>query len=72
MCDRSPRVHCELRAAGDRSGEKRVVRLMRPATLCTLVDYIDTWYNRDRRHSTLHYHSPAQYEQSLLRTAQAA
>jgi transposase InsO family protein len=28
--------------------------------------YIETWYNRKRRHSTLGYLSPAEYEQQLL------
>jgi putative transposase len=27
--------------------------------------YIETWYNPKRRHSTLHYLSPAQYEQQM-------
>ena len=27
--------------------------------------YIETWYNRRRRHSTLGYLSPAEYEQQL-------
>ncbi|MEO7040612.1 MAG: IS3 family transposase, partial [Gemmatimonadaceae bacterium] len=27
--------------------------------------YIETWYNRRRRHSTLGYLSPAQYEAQL-------
>lgn len=30
--------------------------------------YIETWYNRERRHSTLGYVSPATYEERL-RTA---
>ena len=73
-CGVRPVAARALRVARGRGSQRRETRcsLMRPATLCTLVDYIDTWYNRDRRHSTLHYHSPAQYEQSLLRTAQAA
>jgi putative transposase len=28
--------------------------------------FIEVWYNRQRAHSTLHYQSPAAYEQSLL------
>jgi transposase InsO family protein len=28
-------------------------------------DYIETFYNRTRRHSTLHYLSPLAYEQSI-------
>jgi len=31
--------------------------------------YIETWYNRRRRHSSLAYRSPAQYEAQLLRHA---
>jgi putative transposase len=31
--------------------------------------YIETWYNRRRRHSTLHYLSPAQYEAQLTGAA---
>jgi transposase InsO family protein len=31
--------------------------------------YIETWYNRERRHSTLGYRSPATYEKEVLRAA---
>lgn len=31
----------------------------------SIFTYIETWYNRKRRHSTLHYLSPMQYEQQL-------
>ena len=31
--------------------------------------YIETWYNRKRRHSTLGYVSPAEYEAQLLKAA---
>jgi transposase InsO family protein len=34
--------------------------------------YIETWYNRERLHSTLGYLSPAQYEAQLHRAAAAA
>lgn len=37
-----------------------------------LFDYIETWYNRQRRHSTLGYLSPAEYEQQLALTRRAA
>lgn len=37
-----------------------------------LVDFIDTWYNRDRMHSSLDYRSPMAYEQDLRRLARAA
>lgn len=32
----------------------------------SIFTYIETWYNRTRRHSTLQYVSPAQYEQLQL------
>lgn len=44
----------------------------RASTHRALIDYIDTWYNRERMHSTLHYRSPIQHEQYLLCTPQAA
>jgi transposase InsO family protein len=31
--------------------------------------YIETWYNRERRHSTLDYVSPARYEERLQKVA---
>jgi putative transposase len=31
--------------------------------------YIETWYNRKRRHSTLGYISPAEYEAQLQQAA---
>jgi putative transposase len=34
-----------------------------------IFDYIETWYNRKRRHSTLGYVSPAEYEQQLQAAA---
>jgi transposase InsO family protein len=34
-----------------------------------LAEYIDGWYNRERRHSTLGYLSPIAYEQQLMRAA---
>lgn len=37
-----------------------------------LVDFIETWYNRDRMHSSLDYRSPMTYEQHLRRTRRAA
>lgn len=36
-----------------------------------MFEYIEVWYNRQRRHSTLGYRSPIAYEQALL-TKQAA
>jgi transposase InsO family protein len=34
-----------------------------------IVRYIETWYNRKRRHSTLGYVSPAEYEAQLPKAA---
>lgn len=34
-----------------------------------VFQYIETWYNRKRRHSTLGSVSPADYEQQLLEAA---
>lgn len=31
--------------------------------------YIETWYNRERRHSTLGYQSPMAYEKELMDAA---
>jgi transposase InsO family protein len=37
-----------------------------------VAEFIDTWYNGERRHSTLGYVSPVQYEQQLRQVARAA
>ena len=42
------------------------------ATHRALVEFIETWYNRERLHSSLGYQTPLQYEQDLLRTLRAA
>ena len=34
-----------------------------------IFEYIETWYNRERRHSTLGYRSPAEYEREVLGAA---
>jgi transposase InsO family protein len=34
-----------------------------------LFEFIEIWYNRQRRHSSLGYRSPAQFEQELLRAS---
>lgn len=34
-----------------------------------LFDYIEVWYNRERRHSSLGYLSPAEYEEKKFRNA---
>jgi transposase InsO family protein len=36
-----------------------------------LFDYLEIWYNRQRRHSSLGYRSPVQYEADVLRRAAA-
>ncbi len=43
----------------------------RDATVA-LCEYIDVWYNRQRRHSSLGYRSPVQYEREVLMRAKAA
>jgi transposase InsO family protein len=37
-----------------------------------LVTFIDSWYNRERMHSSLGYRSPADFEHDLPRTTRAA
>lgn len=37
-----------------------------------LMEYIEVWYNRKRRHSTLGYRTPAEYEIEVLRNDTAA
>ena len=37
-----------------------------------VAEFIDTWYNGERRHSTLGYVSPVQYEAQLRQVARAA
>lgn len=39
-----------------------------PAARADLFESIEVWYNRKRRPSTLNYHSPMDYEQSLSET----
>jgi len=41
----------------------------RAAATQALTDYIEGWYNRLRRHSSLGYLSPLQYEQTLMAAA---
>ena len=36
----------------------------------SIFRYIEVWYNRKRRHSTLSYVSPAEYEEQLREAAQ--
>ena len=38
----------------------------------TVVQFIEVWYNRQRRHQTLGYRSPVQYENDVLNRADAA
>jgi putative transposase len=37
-----------------------------------VIDYIEVWYNRKRRHQTLGYLTPARYESEVLKRANAA
>jgi putative transposase len=37
-----------------------------------LFDYIEIWYNRQRRHSSLGYTSPGEFEEKLALTPRAA
>jgi putative transposase len=37
-----------------------------------IFEYIEAWYNRQRRHSSLGYRSPAQYEAEVLQRERAA
>lgn len=41
----------------------------RDAARASIFEYIECWYNRKRRHSSLGYLSPAEYEVQLLRQA---
>ncbi len=41
----------------------------RDAARAAIFDYIETWYNCKRRHSTLGYVSPEQYESQLPKAA---
>ena len=34
-----------------------------------LFEFIEIWYNRQRRHSALGYRSPVQYEEELLKAS---
>ena len=38
----------------------------------SIVDYIEVWYNRKRRHQTLGYLTPVEYENEVLKRAKAA
>ncbi len=46
-------------------------RTRREATTA-LVEFIEVWYNRQRRHQTLGYRTPVQYEKEMLTRATAA
>lgn len=43
----------------------------RAAAHAALTEYIDVWYNHQRRHSALQYRSPAEYEREVLTRAAA-
>ncbi|MFC1960913.1 IS3 family transposase [Chloroflexota bacterium] len=40
--------------------------LSRASARCDIFEYIEVWYNRQRRHSALAYVSPAAFEQLHL------
>jgi putative transposase len=44
----------------------------RDAARRAIFEFIEVWYNGERRHSSLGYISPAQYERQLSRSARAA
>lgn len=44
----------------------------REAALRDLTEYLDVWYNHQRRHATLGYRTPAEYELDVLTQANAA
>lgn len=44
----------------------------RAAAAHAIFEFIEVWYNRERRHSTLGYVSPVQYERQLTQQARAA
>jgi transposase InsO family protein len=46
--------------------------LTRDAARQAVFEYIEAWYNRERRHSSLGYRSPAQYEAEMLQRRRAA
>ena len=41
----------------------------RAAASRELFEFIEIWYNRQRRHSSLGYRSPAQFEEELLKAS---
>jgi transposase InsO family protein len=46
--------------------------MTRAAARRSVFDYIEVFYNRRRRHSTLGYVSPVEYEREAVRAALAA
>ena len=44
----------------------------RAAARQAIFAYIETWYNRERRHSSLGYRSPVEYEREVLARRHAA
>ena len=55
-----------------RFSESQIVAILKEAELGTpvadLFDYIEVFYNRSRRHSTLGCHSPVQFLQDRIKT----
>jgi putative transposase len=77
----SPRVHAELRVAGEKVGRKRIARLMKQAHLegrkrrrfrKPPTPTIDKFYNLQRRHSTIGYRSPTEFELMNCKESRAA
>ena len=46
--------------------------LTRDAARQAIFEYIEAWYNRERRHSSLGYRSPVHYEAEVLTSRMAA
>ncbi len=41
----------------------------RPIVQRDLLEFIEVWYNRQRRHQTLGYRTPLQYEREVLKAS---
>jgi len=61
-----PRIHTELRALGVRCGKRRVAFPTREAARVAIFEYVEGFYNRTRRHSSLGYASPSDYERTRM------
>ena len=45
---------------------------LRQGSTTTVFDYLEVWYNRQRRHSSLGYRTPAEYEEQLALTREGS